>query len=228
MKPDRRGLRIAIPRDTNCHGVGAFTMFGVRGDFEVTASYEILKAERPKDGGGVGPELYLRTVEGWGNYISMARLLRTSDDEPRLLTAWGAKVDDKLRYHGDQDKTDLKAGRLRIVRLGSTVHYLVAPKDSDAFREVSHIEFGTKDLDMVRVMAQVNGASAALDVLWTDLTIRAEALPGFTDGKATESRGSSWWAALAGLAAVTALGIGIWWSGARRARAMPATRARAR
>ena len=37
---------------------------------------------------------------------------------------------------GARDRTDLKAGRFRIARAGSTVHYLVAAKDSDAFREV--------------------------------------------------------------------------------------------
>jgi hypothetical protein len=48
-------------------------------------SIEILKAEKPKEGGVVGPELYLRTVDGWGNYVSMARLLRTSDHAPQLM-----------------------------------------------------------------------------------------------------------------------------------------------
>ena len=49
-KPDRRGLRIAIPPKTDCRGVGAFTLFGVHGDFEVTASFEVLRADRPREG----------------------------------------------------------------------------------------------------------------------------------------------------------------------------------
>ena len=115
-----------------------------------------------------------------------------------------------------RDRTDLKAGRFRIARAGSTVHYLVAAKDSDAFREVAQNEFGTGDLSNVRLMALVNGSGAALDVLWTDLTIRAEALPGFTDGRPPEPQRTSWWLLLAGLSGVTALGIGVWWLGARR------------
>jgi serine/threonine protein kinase len=228
-KPDRRGLRIAIPPKTDCRGVGAFTLFGVHGDFEVTASFEVLRADRPRDGDGVGPELYLRAVDGWDHYALMARMLRADHAEPQLRVAWGEKGDGRPRFPGARDRTDLKAGRFRIARAGSTVHYFVAPKDSNAFREVARNEFGTSDLSTVRLMAMINDSGAALDVLWTDLTIRAEALPGFTDGKPPEPQRASWWLLLAGLSGVTAMGIGIWWSGARRAAMTPTTpKARAR
>ncbi len=222
-KPDRRGLRIAIPPRTDCRGVGAFTLFGVHGDFEVTACFEVLRADRPHEGDGVGPELYLRAVDGWDHYASMARMLPADHAEPQLRVAWGEKGDGRPRSPGARDRTDLKAGRFRIARAGSTVHYLVAAKDSDAFREVARNEFGTGDLNTVRLMALVNGSGAALDVLWTDLTIRAEALPGFTDGRPPEPKRASWWLLLAGLSGVTALGIGVWWFGARRAAMTPAT-----
>jgi serine/threonine protein kinase len=228
-KPDRRGLRIAIPPKTDCRGVGAFTLFGVHGDFEVTASFEVLRADRPREGDGVGPELFLRAVDGWDHYASMARMLRADHAEPQLRVAWGEKGDRRPQSPGARDRTDLKAGRFRIARAGSTVHYLVAAKDSDAFREVAQSEFGTGDLNTVRLMALVNDSGAALDVLWTNLTIRAEALPGFTDGRPPEPQRASWWLLLAGLSGVTALGIGVWWSGARRAAMTPAaTKARVR
>jgi hypothetical protein len=222
-KPDRRGLRIAIPPRTDCSGVGAFTLFGVHGDFEVTASFEILRADRPREGDGVGPELYLRAVDGWDHYASMARMLRAEHAEPQLRVAWGEKGDGRPRSPGARDRTDLKAGRFRIARAGSTIHYLVAAKGSDAFREVAENEFGTGDLNTVRLMALVNGSEAALDVLWADLTIRAESLPGFTDGRPPEPQRASWWLLLAGLSGVTALGIGAWWIATRRDAMTPAT-----
>ena len=161
-KPDRRGLRIAIPQKTDCQGVGAFTLFGARGDFEVTASFEILRADRPRTGEeGVGPELSLRAVDGWDHYASMARMLRADNAEPQLRIAWGEKGGSRPRSPGDRDRTDLKAGRFRIARVGATLHYLVAPKGSDAFREVARSEFGTEDLANVRLMAMVNGSGAA-------------------------------------------------------------------
>ncbi len=227
VKPDRRGLRIAIPRKTECRGIGAFTLFGVHGDFEVTASFEVLSAERPREGGHVGPELSLRTVDGWDSYAAMGRMLRPSEAGPLLQIGWGEKVDGQTRHHSNREKTDLKAGRFRISRVGPTVHYLVAAKDSDAFREVGRNEFGTQDLAHVRIMAVVDETPSALDVLWKDLTIRAEALPGWTDGKAPAPQ-ASWWVLLGGLAGVTALGIAIWWSGARSGKAAPAAKALAR
>jgi hypothetical protein len=72
-KADEQGLRIAIPAKTNCRGVGVYTRFGVHGDFEITASFEILKADKPREGGGVGPELYLRTVDGWSTFVAKTR-----------------------------------------------------------------------------------------------------------------------------------------------------------
>ena len=82
---------------------------------------------------------------------------------------------------------------------------------------------------MVRIMAQVNESGAGLDVIWKDLAIAAEALPGFADGIAPEPPRRSWlWGLLGGLAGVTALAVGIWWSGSRRARATPGAKARVR
>jgi hypothetical protein len=77
-------------------------------------------------------------------------------------------------------------------------------------------------------MGQVDGSESALDVLWKDLTIRAAALPGWTDGKATAPEPSPWWLVPAGLALVTALGIAIWWSGARGSGASPRAKGRGR
>jgi len=173
--------------------------------------------------------LYLRAVDGWDHYASMARMLRADHAEPQLRVAWGEKGDGRPRSPAARDRTGLKAGRFRIARAGSTVHYLVAAKDSDAFRDVAQNEFGTGDHGTVPLMALVNGSGAALDVLWTDLTTRAEVLPGFTDGRHSEPQRASWWLLLAGLSGVTALGIGAWWIGARRAAMTPAsTKARVR
>jgi len=221
-KSDRRGLRTAIPSKTQSRGVGVYTKFGIHGDFEVTATFEVLKCDRPDTDTSVGPELYIRTVDGWGDYVALARQVRKEGD-PLLLAAWGQKVDGKIHYNGRSFPTSLKEGGFRIVRIGPTVHYFVAENRADWFHEVHQQEVGTKDLDMVRIMAQVNGSSAGLDVIWKDLTIRAEQLPGFT-ATAPQPRRFPWWVAIAGLMGVLALAAGLWLSAARRAK--PAADAR--
>jgi serine/threonine protein kinase len=217
VRPEARGLRIAIPAKTNTAGIGTFTRFGVHGDFEITASFEILKVDKPKDGGSVGPELYLRTIDGWGDYVAMARFIRAPEAEPHILVARGEKVEGQIRYHTSEHKNAITAGRFRITRSGPMVQYLLAPADSDDFRELATDDFGIKDLNMVRLMAKINGAGVPLDLLWKDLTIRAESLPGWTDPAAPPPRASMWLVLLAGLVFVAVLALALWWHGARRA-----------
>ena len=227
-KPDRRGLRIAIPPKTESRGVGTFTLFGVRGDFEVTASFEILRADRPRTGDeGVGPELSLRAIDGWDHFASMARMLRADHPEPQLRVTWGERGDGRPKSPGARDRTDLEGRPISDRPRRGDGPLPRRPEGQRCVPRGLHSEFGTEDLANVRLMALVNDSGAALDVLWTDLTIRAEALPGFTDGKPPEPQRTSWWLLLAGLSGLSALGIGVWWSGARRARATPATKARA-
>ncbi|WP_406695375.1 serine/threonine-protein kinase [Singulisphaera sp. Ch08] len=73
VKADPRGLRIAIPTKLASRGAGIFTKFGIHGDCEITTTFEVLSAEKTTDGIGSGPELYLRTVDGWSNFVSMYR-----------------------------------------------------------------------------------------------------------------------------------------------------------
>jgi hypothetical protein len=222
-KSERRGLRTVIPPKTECRGVGVFTKFGIHGDFEVTATFEIVKCGRPDIDTGVGPELYIRRVDGWGNYVALARHLRNGQSDPQLLASWGEKVDGKIHYHGRQFPTKLTEGGFRIVRIGSIVHFFVAEGRTDWFHEIHQQEVGTKDLDRVRIMAQVNGSSPGLDVIWKDLTIRTEQLPGWSKTAEQPNR-SAWWIVTAGLVGVLVLAAGLWRGAARRPKLASAAR----
>jgi hypothetical protein len=59
--------------------------------------------------------------------------------------------------------------------------YLVADGDSNSFRELYRTIFGTQDLEFVRLAATPGGSRNAVEVVWKDLTIKAQALPGFAD-----------------------------------------------
>src|SRR5262245_10004120 len=64
MTPEKEGLRITLPRDRKRMGqVGVFTNFPVKGNFEITAAYEILHADQPSEGWGVGVTLYIYVDE---------------------------------------------------------------------------------------------------------------------------------------------------------------------
>ena len=56
VKPTPEGLRMTLPKDRADLGPArVVTSFGVGGDFEITAAFEILRAEEPSGGYGVGP-----------------------------------------------------------------------------------------------------------------------------------------------------------------------------
>src|SRR4051794_30665701 len=59
IKEEAAGFRLSLPK-TWIHklgGVGCETRFGIKGDFEATGTFEILQADEPPKGFGVGPSL---------------------------------------------------------------------------------------------------------------------------------------------------------------------------
>jgi hypothetical protein len=139
----------------------------------------------------VGPELYVRSEMGWGDFVAMARYLRKGQESPVIASTRGRKIDGKPNYHGLDVKSLEKKGKFRIVRNGPMVHFFMAEGKDDQFREVCETEFGTNDIDMVRLAAIFGGSEHEHNILWHELTIRAEALPGWVDRKSLGGSGPS-------------------------------------
>jgi hypothetical protein len=71
LRPEDAGLRITLPANReNTDKVGLQLTAPIKGDFEITGGYEILDAEQPKTGYGVGVELFIQTTarpeRAWG------------------------------------------------------------------------------------------------------------------------------------------------------------------
>jgi serine/threonine protein kinase len=228
MKPERRGLRLAIPPKTQGRLLGIYTRFGVHGDFEITASFEVLAAEKPQAGKRVGPELYLRAVPDSENHMmSMARVVTANSDSPTILANIGQKIDGSPRYHGTSIDSSAREVKFRIVRAGSAVYYFVAEGAAGPFRQIYQTEFGTKDIDRVRIAALFDGSDHRLDLLWKDLTIRAEELPGWTGGGASTAVRFPIGIAAAGVSGFLCLVAGLWWrASAQRAQQQAAPEAK--
>jgi hypothetical protein len=230
-RPDAKGMRITIPARTG-KTVGVFTTFGVRGDFEITASYEVLSEQRPKIGWGVGPELYIKAPGGWDVFASFGRYLKP-DATHYTMGRWWLEGGERKNQVAIAP-TESREGKLRLVRTSGTLHYQVAEGAGNDFRELFQTEYGTDDLEMVRVAGVVGDSPSALDIVWKDLTVRAEALPGrpvSTDVTMAppvalrlpgEPSGEFNGFALAGASATLLLGTGVWWAFSRRRKRPPA------
>ncbi len=72
-------------------------------------------------------------------------------------------------------------GRLRCKRVGSTLTYACAEADGP-FQEFHSGEFGTEDLNMVRVGVENGNSKLAIDARFTDLSIRADGAAGSRHG----------------------------------------------
>jgi RNA polymerase sigma factor (sigma-70 family) len=202
FEPD--GLRITLP---NAYpkarpGTGVITDFGVKGDFEITVSLEIL--QEPNAGLGGNPtDLKLvvvpneiaeagvwhkstqnraglaREAAGRGNFGGfMANATKWDPDLPK--DQWGNENFSKIEVHDNKRiPAKAKAGRLRLIRSGPTLFYYSSEATDKDFGLLHRSEFGTKDLKNVRVIASTGGPQAVLDVRVTDLQIRAD---GFIKG----------------------------------------------
>jgi hypothetical protein len=147
--------------------------------------------------------------------------LRTSNDE-YVYVAHHAVAPPKAKRHHKVNMTPARtsAGRLRLSRTGSTLHYLIAGED-DQFVQVRKLDVGTQDVALVRVAVHPGGSRTGASVLFTSMDIRSEELP----IKPSESSPSTGWLVieLAGLALVAMAGGGVawWWYIQRIGRAVP-------
>ena len=160
VKPEKKGLRFTIPAGLG-QGPSVVTKFGVRGDFEITATFEALSRERPNVGWGMGPELFIKPPGGWDKFASMGRFHQIKDTVFSFVH--GTKVGEEKKYHAYSEPTTVTTGRFRMVRRGPTLHFQYAEGDAREFREVFQTEFGTQDLEFVRLSAATGGSQKAVD-----------------------------------------------------------------
>jgi hypothetical protein len=248
FEPD--GLRITLPAGypRQRSGTGVVTEFGIKGDFEITARFEIL--EEPRVGAGGNPtDLSLVVVPNelpepdvWykasQNRALLARELTGANQTGRFhadattwtldipTDQWGNELFSRVElHHSERSLTTARTGRLRLVRSGSVLFFSTSEDAAEEFSLLHKHEFGTRDLKNVRILASTGGPAASLDVRVTDIRIRAdgfvkptEAIPQPTAGA---GGGWSWGGILLAVAVPVVIALGTWWY-RRRGRAAPA------
>ncbi len=150
MRAEPEGLLLAMPAErghVNAVELGFLTP--VKGDFEITAAYQILRVEAPTGGFGVGATIQINQA---GSKVTTARVGRVVRAPNREV--WVAEHDGSAI---GQLPLAAKEGRMRFKRTGDTLRYLVAEGvQSEQFREIQHLEFGSSDLNRV-VLQGVTG-----------------------------------------------------------------------
>ena len=195
---DPEGLRIALPAGYPKvrPGTGVVTTFGLKGDFEITVRFEILKEPSPSFPAANVTSLKLLVVplekpepgvwfKSTQNRAAVARE-SAGRGNPGGFSAALAKWNPNVPKENGNERFDkvetstykfviakAKTGRLRLVRTGADLFFYRGEADSD-FVILDTQPFGTKDLKDVRVLASTGVPKAELDVRVSDLRIRAD------------------------------------------------------
>jgi serine/threonine protein kinase len=224
------GVRITLPPGQGMPGAGLATNAEVHGDFEITGSFTILKADRPAVGYGVGVSLFVAIDPDTNDAVTLARRV-LPDGRTVFVSNRMTPVNGELRHNVKTLPSTAAAGKLRIRRVGAKVQFLVAEGDNVDFVQVDEVDFPTADVRFVQFGANTGRAESGLDVRLLDFTLRAESFAGaaesWPDLPASDSPragGKRWWAAGLCIGLVTfSAGLSVWLYGRSRRRTGKAT-----
>jgi hypothetical protein len=212
VRSEAEGLRITLPKDrAPLTALDIATRFGLHGDFEVTTTFEILHAEAPATGFGVGVLMSVRKTEPPHEGASIARLVRAPGKEVLFWDRSYAGPDGKLKFEGRTAPVAATRGQLRLKRTETILHYLWAA-GMTGFEEIHKVNYGNNDVRRVAVGAVTGRQPCALDLRLIDLRVRHSGSMAAPTVPPAPPRGS-WKVALAVVLFLTLLagvGVAVW------------------
>lgn len=182
VKLEPQGLRITLPKNfaklQQNHGVNTRQL--IHGDFEITASFEVLKEPSLGEAGPEGTKIHLLLLVNRPPFDVIGFSRHMPNQGPSFFSTWHNAWDKKTKKN-NQQFADFPAKstkwRFRLTRTGALYSYYLS-EDGDAdFRLLQTFLFIDEDLKGVRLVAATGGPNAELDMRISDLRIRAESLP---------------------------------------------------
>jgi LPXTG-motif cell wall-anchored protein len=205
------GVRFQLPASKGVDQTGLYSYFALGGDFEITASYELIWLPAAKAGYGVSCGIAVDTG-GPGGSVSLARGY-VSEKGSGYVVSRGQPAGKGIKYETQHYPAQGKAGRLALRREKSELICLIANSWNGDLEELCRVPFTAATVRKVRLFADPGGSSAAMDVRLGHVKLRAEEITGGLPERDTR-RGSTWWLVVI-LLLLGLLGF-FWW---RRRRA---------
>ena len=163
IKVEQGGLRITIPAGlNNPAAVGIVPRFRIRGDFEITATIEIIKAYNPVRGYGVAATLYAETDTPTDEAVTVERGIIPREGD-RFTSTRISGPQEKRKYDVRRAPAESRYGKIRMERVGSTVTTSYAD-GNQPFRTLRTVELGREDLTLLRAAAETGVSDHAVDV----------------------------------------------------------------
>ncbi|HUY92426.1 MAG TPA: DUF1583 domain-containing protein [Pirellulales bacterium] len=213
-RPGKDGVLLSIPAaDERVSFCGLQLRSVVRGDFEITASYRILNLPRVAKGHGAGLKISIKDA---AQEAASLQRIRTKGGQIYSAHRAVVKADGGLDHSSETRPTRAMSGKLRLVRTGPTLRYLVQEGEADEFTELRRVEFGDRDVVQTYFAAQTGGSGTEVEVALTGIEVAAAELRPLHERKtSTASR----WPIIAFLAlAVGGTAAALFVAKARRSR----------
>ncbi|HEY7423475.1 MAG TPA: DUF1583 domain-containing protein, partial [Gemmataceae bacterium] len=191
VRLEAAGVRVTLPADQDVpEPSGLSTNATIHGDFEITGSFEILKADRPSTGYGVGVGLYAAIDADTNHAVSLARRLMP-DGTTQFVSDRMIPTKDGLHHHPVKTlPSKAAAGKLRLQRVGSRIRFLVAEEGQSDFVLIDDVEFSAEDIHLFKFEGNTGGARSSLDCRLLDFVLRAEQVvdPALTPARADSGK----------------------------------------
>jgi hypothetical protein len=167
----------------------------LRGDFEVTVNFEVLRLPEPEEADpSTAFALLLRRTKPDKCVMGVSRRMVNTGSQVAAWATWFDGQGKQLDHKGEVVATDARTGRLRMVRNGGELSCYVAEGLDGNFTLLNQFAIGEMDLEDVGLVTMTHGPRAYLDGRFSDLRIRMGAMPDAVEApKKADSRG--WWAA---------------------------------
>jgi DNA-directed RNA polymerase subunit RPC12/RpoP len=220
LKVEAEGLRITLPNDTVQGAKHNFALpVTVAGDFEITATIEIITAKAaPASLNVYGVGVLMTITDG----ARIGRLTRARAKGGEVVTRdhWGQENGERKLLMGSSPCAE-KVLRLRLKRTSTILQFLWAPgTEGDNFEGFYQYEYGANDVKEVRFSfnaragATPNEQTPVLDVRIAGLQIGAgvvEPAASANEPAARQARSKTWFfAAVFITLGILFLALGIW------------------
>lgn len=169
IRPTTAGLRFELrPGEKKPQFAWLHPKLRLSGDFSITIAYTGLKTTPAK--------------ESWGTGLSFKVLLDQSYETGleardvggyKSMRAMWRLVAPVREYHDESQPGFSESGRMRLVRRGIALYYLIAEKNSDDFRLVAQRPIGTSDVNTINIQADASDQVGGAEFVVQSLSIRA-------------------------------------------------------
>src|SRR5262245_29318912 len=190
-EPD--GLRSTLPNGRDdLTRVAIGTRFGVEGDFDITATLEILAAEQPAEGFGAGVTLFINKVDRHYEGATLGRLLRSGGKDVVLWDHVLGKPGPERTFDADTRPCTDQRFRMRLKRTGGRLSYALAKGlEGAAFEELPAKHFGNDGVNQIVVIVTTGNQPVGVDVRWIDLRVLCDGIRGPMPAVAVQTAGPS-------------------------------------